>query len=210
MRAGAPPQDSPVARPARQNRIQTPADKIVLLAADGASNTAIAAKVSTGKHMVGKWRERFARLRTDGLLDEPRSGAPRRIGDEQVAELIDRTLSERPQGATHWSRRSMAKAQRGVGYDGRRVWRAFGLQPHRSETFKLPTDPLFAEKVRDIVRVYLAPPTRALVLCAWTRSPRSRRSTARSRCCHSDPDRRSGAPTTMPGTAPPVCLPRST
>ncbi|MGH1573412.1 helix-turn-helix domain-containing protein [Methylobacterium sp. P31] len=82
---------------------------IVLLAADGESNTTVAAEQSTGKHTVGKWRERFARPRTGGLLDEPRSGAPRRIGDEQVAELIDRTLSERPQGASHWSRRSMSK-----------------------------------------------------------------------------------------------------
>ena len=86
-----------------------------------------------------------------GLLDEPRSGAPRRIGDEQVAELIDRTLSERPQGASHWSQRSMAKASGVWGTTVGRVWRAFGLQPHRSETFKLSTDPLFAEKVRDIV-----------------------------------------------------------
>jgi transposase len=142
----------------------------VLLAADGASNTTIAAELSTGKHMVGKWRERFARLRTDGLLDEPRSGAPRRIGDEQVAELIDRTLSERPQGATHWSRRSMAKASGVSGTTVGRVWRAFGLQPHRSETFKLSTDPLFAEKVRDSVGLYLAPPTRALVLCVDEKS----------------------------------------
>ncbi|MGX7709215.1 IS630 family transposase [Methylobacterium sp. Gmos1] len=123
--------------------------RIVLLASDGRSNTAIAAELSTGKHTVGKWRERFARERTDGLLDEPRSGAPRRIGDEQVAELIDRTLCERPQGATHWSQRSMAKASGVSGATVGRVWRAFGLQPHRSETFKLSTDPLFAEKVRD-------------------------------------------------------------
>ncbi len=137
--------------------------RIVLLASDGRSNTAIAAELSTGKHTVGKWRERFARERTDGLLDEPRSGAPRRIGDEQVAELIDRTLCERPQGATHWSQRSMAKASGVSGATVGRVWRAFGLQPHRSETFKLSTDPLFAEKVRDIVGLYLAPPARALV-----------------------------------------------
>jgi transposase len=125
--------------------------RIVLRAADGLSNTIIAAELNTGKHTVGKWRERFARERTDGLLDEPRSGAPRRIGDEQVAELVDRTLSERPAGATHWSRRSMAKASGVSGSTVGRVWRAFGLQPHRSETFKLSTDPLFAEKVRDIV-----------------------------------------------------------
>jgi transposase len=144
--------------------------RIVLRAADGLSNTAIAAELATGKHTVGKWRERFARLRTDGLLDEPRPGAPRRIGDEQVAELIDRTLSERPQGATHWSLRSMARASGVSGTTVGRVWRAFGLQPHRAETFKLSTDPLFAEKVRDIVGLYLAPPERALVLCVDEKS----------------------------------------
>src|SRR5215211_9353831 len=99
--------------------------RIVLRAAAGLSNTAIAADLGIAKHTVGKWRERFARLRTDGLLDEPRPGAPRRIGDEQVAELIDRTLSERPQGATHWSRRSMAKAGGVSGTTVGRVWRAF-------------------------------------------------------------------------------------
>ena len=144
--------------------------RIVLRAADGLSNTAIAAELATGKHTVGKWRERFARLRTDGLLDEPRPGAPRRIGDEQVAELIDRTLSERPQGSTHWSLRSMARASGVSGTTVGRVWRAFGLQPHRAETFKLSTDPLFAEKVRDIVGLYLAPPERALVLCVDEKS----------------------------------------
>ncbi len=144
--------------------------RIVLRAADGLSNTAIAAELATGKHTVGKWRERFARLRTDGLLDEPRSGAPCRIGDEQVAELVDRTLSERPEGATHWSLRSMARASGVSGTTVGRVWRAFGLQPHRAETFKLSTDPLFAEKVRDIVGLYLVPPERALVLCVDEKS----------------------------------------
>jgi transposase len=144
--------------------------RIVLRAADGLSNSAIAAELSTGKHTVGKWRERFASLRADGLLDEPRPGAPRRIGDEQVAELVDRTLSERPQGASHWSRRSMARASGVSGTTVGRVWRAFGLQPHRAETFKLSTDPLFAEKVRDIVGLYLAPPDRALVLCVDEKS----------------------------------------
>ena len=117
------------------------------------------------KHTVGKWRERFARLRTDGLLDEPRPGAPRRIGDEQIAALVDRALSERPKGATPWSLRTMAKASGLSATTVGRAWRAFGLQPHRAETFKLSTDPLFAEKVRDIVGLYLAPPDRALVLC---------------------------------------------
>jgi transposase len=139
--------------------------RIVLRAAEGRSNTAIATELGVSKHTVGKWRERFARLRADGLLDEPRPGAPRKIGDEQVAALVDRTLSAVPNGATHWSLRSMARASGLSVSTVGRVWRAFGLQPHRAETFKLSTDPLFAAKVRDIVGLYLAPPDRALVLC---------------------------------------------
>src|ERR671927_674958 len=139
--------------------------RIVLRAAEGLSNSKIADELGLAKHTVGKWRERFARLRTGGLLDEPRPGAPRRIGDEQVAALVDRTLSTRPEGATHWSLRTMARASGLSATTVGRVWRAFGLQPHRSETFKLSTDPLFAEEVRDIVGLYLAPPDRALVLC---------------------------------------------
>ena len=144
--------------------------RIVLLAADGLGNTAIATELGIAKHTVGKWRERFARHRADGLLDEPRPGAPRRIADEQVAELVDRTLAARPEGATHWSLRSMAKASGLSVSSVGRIWRAFGLQPHRAETFKLSTDPLFADKVRDIVGLYLAPPERALVLCVDEKS----------------------------------------
>jgi transposase len=144
--------------------------RIVLQAAAGLSNSAIAAELGIAKHTVGKWRERFARLRTDGLLDEPRPGAPRRIKDEQIAALVDRTLSQRPKGATHWSLRTMAKASGLSATTVGRAWRAFGLQPHRAETFKLSTDPLFAEKVRDIVGLYLAPPDRALVLCVDEKS----------------------------------------
>jgi transposase len=144
--------------------------RIVLQAAAGLTNTAIAAELGIAKHTVGKWRERFARQRSDGLLDEPRPGAPRRIKDEQVAALVDRTLAERPAGGTHWSLRTMAKASGLSATTVGRAWRAFGLQPHRTETFKLSTDPLFAEKVRDIVGLYLAPPDRALVLCVDEKS----------------------------------------
>jgi transposase len=145
--------------------------RIVLRAAEGWSNTAaVAAELATSKHTVGKWRERFAKLRTDGLLDAPRPGAPRRIGDERISELVDRTLSTRPEGATHWSLRTMARATGLSVTTVGRVWRAFGLQPHRAETFKLSTDPLFAEKVRDIVGLYVAPPDRALVLCVDEKS----------------------------------------
>jgi transposase len=144
--------------------------RIVLRAAEGLSNTAIADELGIAKHTAGKWRERFARLRTDGLLDEPRPGAPRRIGDDEVAALVNRTLSTVPDGATHWSRRTMAKASGLSAATVGRVWRAFGLRPHRTETFKLSTDPLFAAKVRDIVGLYLAPPDRALVLCVDEKS----------------------------------------
>lgn len=184
--------------------------RIVLLAADGLSNTVIAAQLATGKHTVGKWRERFAHQRADGLLDEPRPGAPRRIGDEQVAELIDRRLSERPQGATHWSRRSMAKASGISGTTVGRVWHAFGLQPHRSEIFKLSADPLFAEKVRDIVGLYLSPPTRHPGAVRRREIPGSG---ARRHAAATPAAARTGEaahPRPMPSTAPPACLPPST
>jgi transposase len=139
--------------------------RIVLRAAAGSSNTAIAAELGVAKHTVGKWRERFARDRLDGLRDEPRSGAPRTVTDEQVAALLVRTLEAAPQNATHWSTRSMATACGLSAATVQRVWRAFGLKPHRVETFKLSADPEFVDKVRDIVGLYLAPPDRALVLC---------------------------------------------
>jgi transposase len=144
--------------------------RIVLRSAAGLNNTSIAAELGIAKHTVGKWRERFAQQRTDGLLDEPRPGAPRRIDDEQITALVDRTLAERPESSTHWSQRTMAKASGLSATTVGRAWRAFGLQPHRAETFKLSTDPLFAEKVRDIVGLYLTPPERALVLCVDEKS----------------------------------------
>jgi transposase len=139
--------------------------RIVLQAAAGRSNTAIAAELGVAKHTVGTWRERFARDRLEGLQDQPRSGAPRTVMDEQVAALLTRTLEVTPENATHWSTRSMAAACGLSAATVQRVWRAFGLKPHRVETFKLSTDPEFVEKVRDIVGLYLAPPDRALVLC---------------------------------------------
>jgi transposase len=144
--------------------------RIVLRSAAGLTNTSIAAELGIAKHTVGKWRERFAQQRMDGLLDEPRPGAPRRIDDEQITALVDRTLAERPESGTHWSQRTMAKASGLSATTVGRAWRAFGLQPHRAETFKLSTDPLFAEKVRDIVGLYLTPPDRALVLCVDEKS----------------------------------------
>src|SRR5215475_9274822 len=144
--------------------------RIVLAAARGLKNKEIAAKLGVCAHTVGTWRNRFATKRMDGLYDEPRPGAPREIGDEEIAALIRKTLETRPKGATHWSLRAMATE---VGHSPstvHRIWRAFGLQRHRVETFKLSADPLFVEKVRDIVGLYLAPPERAVVLCVDEKS----------------------------------------
>jgi transposase len=139
--------------------------QIVLAAAEGLENKHIAAQVGSDAGTVGKWRRRFAERRLDGLHDEPRPGAPRRIGDDAIAETIRRTLEETPRDATHWSLRGMARATGYAPSTIHRIWQAFGLQPHRTETFKLSTDPFFVDKVRDIVGLYLAPPDRALVLC---------------------------------------------
>ena len=139
--------------------------RIVLLAAAGHENKKIAAALGASEDTVGKWRRRFATRRLDGLYDEPRPGAPRRIGDDEIAETVRRTLEETPADATHWSLRSMARAVGHAPSTIHRIWQAFGLQPHRSETFKLSSDPFFVEKVRDIVGLYMAPPERALVLC---------------------------------------------
>jgi transposase len=139
--------------------------RIVLRCAEGATNQAVAGEAGVCAHTVGKWRERFARDRLEGLRDGPRSGAPRTVTDERVADLLVRTLETMPADATHWSTRSMAAACGLSPATVQRVWHAFGLKPHRVETFKLSADPEFVDKVRDIVGLYLAPPDRALVLC---------------------------------------------
>ena len=138
---------------------------MVLDCASGMSNTAVARRRRVSKQMVGKWRERFVRLRAAGLLDEPRCGAPRMVKDAQIEAVVVRTLESAPRDATHWSTRSMAESSGLSHMTIQRIWKAFGLEPHRSETFKLSTDPQFVEKVRDIVGLYLEPPDRALVLC---------------------------------------------
>jgi UDP-N-acetylmuramoylalanine-D-glutamate ligase len=120
--------------------------EIVLLAADGATNLAIAEQLGVTRVTVATWRKRFAANRLDGLADEPRPGAPRQIGDEKIAEVVMTTLETMPAAATHWSTRSMAKASGLSISTVHRIWRAFSLQPHRSETFKLSTDPLFVDK----------------------------------------------------------------
>lgn len=144
--------------------------RIVLASQEELSNVEIARQLRVTRGTVGKWRARFAKARLEGLLDEPRPGAPRTIADEKVERVIAKTLHEQPSDATHWSSRKMARAAGLSQTAVMRIWHAFGLQPHRTETFKLSTDPLFIEKVRDIVGLYLNPPDRALVLCVDEKS----------------------------------------
>ena len=139
--------------------------RIVLACADGHSNTAVAADLRVCVDTVGKWRSRFLEQGLEGLLDQPRSGRLRMIDDADVERVIALTLETTPRDATHWSTRSMARRSGLSHTTVSRIWRAFALQPHRTETFKLSADPLFIEKVRDIVGLYLDPPDRALVLC---------------------------------------------
>ena len=139
--------------------------RMILGCAEGKTNTAVAEELRVSKATVGKWRSRFLERRLDGLVDEPRPGTPRRTTDADVERVVALTLETTPTDATHWSTRSMARRS-GLSHSTiNRIWRAFGLQPHRTETFKLSSDPLFIEKVRDIVGLYLNPPDRALVLC---------------------------------------------
>src|SRR3984893_400378 len=139
--------------------------RLVLACAAGTDSAVVARRLHVTRATVCKWRGRFVRQRLDGLYDEPRPGAQRTITDEQVEQVVIRTLETTPRGASHWSTRDMAKA---VGLSHMaisRIWRAFGLQPHRSETFKLSNDPLLVEKIRDIVGLSLSPPAHAAVFC---------------------------------------------
>jgi transposase len=144
--------------------------RIVLAAAEGQSSTDIAVVLGCNKSTVGKWRGRFALRGLDGLHDEPRPGKPRSISDEDVERVIVKTLEETPRDATHWSTRQMAAATGMSQTAVSRIWRAFGLKPHQRESFKLSPDPLFIEKVRDIVGLYLNPPDAAVVLCVDEKS----------------------------------------
>jgi transposase len=144
--------------------------RIVLAAADGLKNTEIAERVGVSRNTAASWRSRFAEQRLDGLCDEPRPGRPRTISDEQVDAVITTTLESTPKDATHWSTRSMAREVGLTQTAVSRIWRAFGLQPHRQDTFKLSKDPLFVEKVHDVVGLYLNPPERAVVLCVDEKS----------------------------------------
>jgi transposase len=144
--------------------------RVVLLAAEGLKNTEIAERLGVDHATARKWRNRFAESRLDGLTDEPRPGRPRTISDAKVEEAIVRTLETTPKEATHWSTRSMAREVGLTQTAVSRIWRAFGLQPHRTESWKLSKDPLFIDKVRDVVGLYLAPPERAVVLCVDEKS----------------------------------------
>jgi len=145
--------------------------RLILDSADGELNSAIAARFKVGAATVGKWRARFIEKRVPGLYDDVRSGKPRSIDDERVAQLIKATLHTKPaNGATHWSVRSAA-AETGISKTSvARYFQLFGLQPHRSESFKLSTDPFFIEKLRDVVGLYLSPPENALVICVDEKS----------------------------------------
>jgi transposase len=158
------------ARRRKISRAEAQRAEIVLLAADGVNNCEVARSVGVTRQTVRTWRERFARARLDGLSDEPRCGAPRKIGDDQIEAIIVKTLEQKPANATHWSTRDMARASGVSTSSVHRIWRAFSLQPHRTETFKLSTDPQFVEKVRDIVGLYLDPPAKALVICVDEKS----------------------------------------
>lgn len=144
--------------------------RIVLASATGESNERIAARLKLTPHTIGKWRGRYVARGIEGLLDEPRPGAPRSVSDEQVDHVITLTLDTLPADATHWSTRAMAQRAGLSQSTVSRIWRAFALQPHRSETFKISKDPLFIEKVRDVVGLYLNPPDRALVLAVDEKS----------------------------------------
>jgi transposase len=144
--------------------------RIVLACADGIDNKAVAAKLQVTQQTVSKWRARFVSDRLDGLFDAPRPGAPRTIDDVRVDAVIAKTLESVPAAATHWSTRTVAREMNLSQTAVTRIWRTFGLQPHRQETFKLSSDPLFVEKVRDIVGLYLDPPLKAMVLCVDEKS----------------------------------------
>ncbi len=144
--------------------------KIVLLSADGLTNKAIGDRIGMSNWMVGEWRKRYLRQGMAGLYDEPRPGGPRSIEDEEIAALIRTTLEKTPKNATHWTCRGLAEETGLSKSTVQRVWKAFGLQPHRQKHFTLSTDPYFVDKVRDIVGLYLNPPDKALVLCVDEKS----------------------------------------
>jgi transposase len=159
-----------LAHRARSQPAQARRARVVLTCAEGLDNRAVASKLRCSLGMVGKWRSRFLASRLEGLYDEPRPGAPRKVGDDQIEQVVIQTLESTPRGQTHWSTRELAKATGLSRMTISRIWHAFGLQPHRTETFKLSPDPLLIEKVRDIVGLYMNPPDHALVFCVDEKS----------------------------------------
>jgi transposase len=154
-----------LAHRARSQQLLARRARVVLACAEGLDNKTVARKLRSSLGMVGKWRSRFLQARLEGLYDEPRPGAPRRVSDADVEQVVIQTLESTPRGETHWSTRGLAKATGLSRMTISRIWHAFGLQPHRTDTFKLSPDPLLIEKVRDIVGLYINPPDHALVLC---------------------------------------------
>src|SRR6266446_1673864 len=144
--------------------------RVVLACGEGLDNKTVARKVRASLGMVGKWRARFLQARLEGLYDEPRPGAPRKVTDAQVEQVVVQTLESTPRGETHWSTRGLAKASGLSRMTISRIWRAFGLQPHRTDIFELSPDPWLIEKVRDIVGLYMNPPDHALVFCVDEKS----------------------------------------
>jgi transposase len=144
--------------------------RVVLACAEGLDNQSVAKKLRCSLGMVSKWRSRFLKTRLEGLYDEPRPGAPRTVNDDQIEQVVIQTLESTPRGQTHWSTRELAKATGLSRMTISRIWHAFGLQPHRTETFKLSPDPLLIEKVRDIVGLYMNPPEHAVVFCVDEKS----------------------------------------
>ncbi len=159
-----------LAHRARSQALLARRARVVLGSAQGLDNKAVAKKLRCSLGMVGKWRARFLQARLAGLYDEPRPGAPRQISDDQVEKVVIQTLESTPRGQTHWSTRGLAKASGLSRMTISRIWQAFGLQPHRADTFKLSPDPQLIEKVRDIVGLYMNPPEHAVVFCVDEKS----------------------------------------
>lgn len=159
-----------LAHRARSQAVLARRARVVLACAEGLDNQMVARKLRCSKGMVGKWRSRFLETRLEGLYDEPRPGAPRKVSDAQVEQVVIQTLESTPRGQTHWSTRGLAQATGLSRMTISRIWHTFGLQPHRSETFKLSPDPQLIEKVRDIVGLYMNPPDHAVVFCVDEKS----------------------------------------
>ena len=179
--------------------------RMTLASTEGLTNAAVAKRVGATPHTVGKWRRRFREAGIQGLHDELRPGRPRTYDDDRVASVISRALQQTPDSATHWSTRALGRAE-GISKSTVQRWFGlFGVKPHLAQTFKLSTDPFFIEKVRDIVALYLNPPTTRWS-CVWTRSRRFRRSIAPSRRCRWAWATSKATPTTTSATARPRCL----